>query len=177
MKKKKIFLLGLMGSGKTTVGRLLARRLGWIFFDTDGLIEKKAGLKIRAIFAKRGEAGFRRLEAQALRRVSRHPSPAVISTGGGAPTLAANRTVMRMSGLRVYLQVPLELIFKRLKKSGLKKRPLLVAGGFAALRGLARERATAYGQSEMKVRALGKPDQVADRILRQIKRTKPDFLR
>jgi shikimate kinase len=175
MKKPKLFLTGLMGSGKTTIGKLLAKRLGWDFFDTDLLVEKKAGAKIAVIFSRLGEARFRRMEASALARVARDPRPAVISTGGGAPALAANRRLMRARGIRIHLQISLRRIFKRLGERGLKKRPLLAQGGFQALRKLSSQRAAAYRQAEILVRAGATPERVVSRILRRLREKNPGF--
>lgn len=179
MKKTALFLTGLMGSGKSTVGRVLAGRLGWNFFDTDSLVEKKARLKVSKIFVRLGESRFRSMETAALRKAlgsaASPTKPVVIATGGGLPVLAVNRSLMRKAGLRVYLRVPLTRLFKRLKGQGLKKRPLLTAGGFAALQRLARQREAVYASAEIRVRADQDPERVADRILRQIQKKKPGF--
>ena len=177
MKKRKIFLTGLMGSGKTSCGRLLARRLGWPFLDTDALAEAKSGMKVAAIFSRFGEARFRRMEASALKSAARRPGPAVIATGGGAPMLVGNRRVMVKTGLRVFLQVPLRRLLQRLGAKGRSRRPLLAAGASKALRHLAATRAAVYRQCEIQVRADTTPGKVVERVLRQINKKKPGFFR
>lgn len=89
-----VVLVGLRGSGKTTVGRLVATELGWPFADTDALVEESAGQSIAAIFASEGEAGFRRRESAALAELL-GDGPLVVATGGGAVLSEANRELMR----------------------------------------------------------------------------------
>src|SRR4051812_17978196 len=95
-----IFLIGFMASGKTTVGRLLAERLGWAFVDLDEVIEVAAGKTVAEIFAAEGEAGFRRRETEALREVVQRRKT-VVATGSGAPCREENISAM-LAGGRVY---------------------------------------------------------------------------
>jgi shikimate kinase len=122
-KADKIYLIGFMGSGKSTTGRRLAGYLGWSFVDIDELIEKKAGMKIREIFSEKGEEFFRLSEAEALKETE-SVSNAVIATGGGAPCFSENMKFMLANGLTVYLKLPPDKLKERLDKSG-DKRPLL----------------------------------------------------
>ncbi|HIC97788.1 MAG TPA: shikimate kinase, partial [Aquificaceae bacterium] len=82
MERKRVFLVGFMGSGKTTVGGIVARRLGWEFLDTDEEIEKKEGMSVKDIFTRKGELYFRKLELEVLKEVSGRES-VVVATGGG----------------------------------------------------------------------------------------------
>lgn len=112
-----IFLLGFMGCGKSTVGRLLSDELGWSFFDLDEEIEKAAGRPISEIFDTLGEAEFRRMESIALReRVSAvlKGRPQVISLGGGAFTIAENRHTASENGVTIWLDTPLNVIEQRI---------------------------------------------------------------
>lgn len=117
-----IYLVGMMGAGKTTIGRQLARRLNRPFVDTDHEIEARTGVKIPVIFEIEGEAGFRRRESQLIEELAA-AGGAVLATGGGAVLDPANRAAMGRSGLVVYLSVPPELLWERTRND--KNRPLL----------------------------------------------------
>ena len=117
-----IYLVGLMGAGKTTVGRKLAKLLLLDFIDTDQLIEQRSGVSINHIFAVEGEIGFRDREAKLLAGISADRQ-AVIATGGGIITRLENRLVMRKYGQVIYLRTPVNILWKRLRSS--KTRPLL----------------------------------------------------
>jgi shikimate kinase len=119
----KIFLIGFMGSGKSTAGRKLASQLNWSFIDLDEKIQKMEGMKIPDIFSMKGEPYFRKLETQALHELKLETN-AVISTGGGTPCFGDNMDYMLSSGLTVYIRMtPLDLK-KRLEGSA-EGRPLL----------------------------------------------------
>lgn len=121
---RNIVLIGLMGAGKTTVGRIVADRLGRPFVDTDDVVEHEAGRSIPAIFAEEGERGFRRREATAVRQVAALRGQ-VIAVGGGAVLDPGNRTQLRMTGDMILLDaVPAEL-GERLSAEGAGERPLL----------------------------------------------------
>src|ERR671913_807577 len=98
-----IYLVGLMGAGKTSVGRLLARRLGKTFYDCDHEIERVTGVRIPVIFEIEGEAGFRARESRMLAELARREN-IVLATGGGAVLSAENRRVLAQSGTVVYLR-------------------------------------------------------------------------
>lgn len=112
---KHIALVGFMAAGKTTVGRHLARELGFPFIDTDELIVAREG-PIQALFARVGEAGFRAAEFEAVRAVLDGPL-AVIALGGGAVTHAPTQALLAARALRVYLDVPVETLVARLRRS------------------------------------------------------------
>ena len=111
-----------MGAGKTTVGKKLAHRLGYLFIDTDREIEKEQGCSISEIFKYAGEECFRDLETEILQKLQSMQN-LVIATGGGMVLRDENRNLMQSLGTRVYLQVELQELMRRLKKD--KKRPLL----------------------------------------------------
>lgn len=118
-----IVLVGLMGSGKTTVGKIIARKLCWEFIDTDSLISEQAGGRsIPDLFAEEGEAGFRRRESEALRGLLGRRN-AVIATGGGIVTVPRNRPLLRHLGFIVWLEAPVPLLARR--TSFTQDRPLL----------------------------------------------------
>lgn len=118
-----IFLIGFMGSGKSTVGKLLADRLDLPFIDSDKAIEQAAGKTISAIFEQDGEAAFRTLEMNFLRRMQSEPR-SVIAVGGGLPTLEGALEAMHQSGLVIYLNTSLLTLLKRLRDEK-AERPLL----------------------------------------------------
>lgn len=137
-----IFLVGLMGAGKTSVGRLLARRLGKTFYDCDHEIERATGVKVAVIFEIEGEAGFRARESRMLADLVRRRE-AVLATGGGAILSAENRALLGANGVVVYLRaMPLDL-WKRTRHD--KNRPLLkTADPLAKLEQLFEERDALY---------------------------------
>ena len=121
----RIFIVGPMASGKSTLGKKLAQTLNIDFIDTDKEIEKKAGAEISWIFEVEGEKGFRERERKVLNK-SIDKEDVVISTGGGIVTVKKNRDLMTAKGKVVYLKTPLEIQLKRTEKD--KKRPLLAKG-------------------------------------------------
>ena len=118
-----IVLIGFMGSGKTTVGKALSVKCGREFLDTDALIEANEGRKISEIFAKEGEAHFRKLEYAVLNNLT-EAKDKIISTGGGIVTYPDNRGLLKKAGKVVYLRVKPETVVKRLE--GDESRPLLM---------------------------------------------------
>lgn len=117
-----VALVGLMGAGKSTVGRRLAVQLGRTFYDSDDEIEKAAGLSVADIFALHGEEEFRRVERRVLERLLSGP-PHVLATGGGAYMSAETRQLMRDKAVTVWLNADLETLWKRVSKRS--HRPLL----------------------------------------------------
>jgi shikimate kinase len=150
-----VLLCGLMGSGKSRVGRALASRLGWPFLDTDERIEKAAGMKIAEIFARQGEPAFRRLETEALSGLP--GARCVVALGGGAVVSAENRRLLRAKGRVVWLDAAPETLAERIGDS--QKRPLLAgldrAGRVAKLTQLRAERLAAYEDGTLRVQTDG----------------------
>lgn len=120
--RNNIVFIGFMGSGKTSVGRLVAQRLGFQFVDTDAVVVERAGMQIPEIFARHGEPWFRDHETSALSSLG-ILSRAVISTGGGVVLRPENRKLLRELGFVVWLTASEEVIFERVSRN--KKRPLL----------------------------------------------------
>ena len=120
----RIFLIGYMGSGKTTIGKLLATRLGYSFVDMDAHIEEKQFKTISQIFAEKGEHEFRLLEQKCLHEVAEYDN-VIISTGGGAPCFFDNMEYMNSHGLTIYLKLTASELAGRLEAIGVSKRPLL----------------------------------------------------
>lgn len=118
-----IFLVGYMGCGKSTLGREMARRLGYEFVDTDNFIEEQQGKKISAIFAEEGENYFRKLEREAVKSLKGRDN-VIVSTGGGLPCFNGNMELMNEMGFTVFIKLDPEMLVKRLSKTG-SKRPLL----------------------------------------------------
>ena len=164
MPVERVFLVGLSGSGKTTVGRLLAEQLGWEFVDSDTHIEQRAGRALEVIFAEEGEAEFRALEAAALREIAGR-SRVVVATGGGAPTSAASREAIA-SGLVIWLDVTPERAAARLAADPVTAiRPLLAGDPLARLEALFEARRPLYEQSDHSIAVdYYSPRQVAERI-------------
>lgn len=120
-----IYLVGLMGAGKTTIGRVLAKRLGLAFVDSDHEIEARTGVRIPTIFEIEGEDGFRKREAQVILDLARTGGQ-VVATGGGAVLRQENRENLKASGLVIYLDVPPQALWERTRHD--KNRPLLQVG-------------------------------------------------
>lgn len=138
----RIFIVGPMASGKSTLGKKLAQTLSIDFVDTDREIEKKAGAEISWIFEVEGEKSFREREIKVLKK-SINRDDVVISTGGGIVTVKENRALMATNGTVVYLKTPLEIQLKRTEKD--KKRPLLAKGNKKQiLKALKKERDPKY---------------------------------
>lgn len=119
----KIYILGFMGSGKTTIGMKLAAHLNWSFIDLDRDIEERTGLTIPELFSRHGEAYFRRVESDMLKNL-RTINRAVISTGGGAPCFGGNMEFMQETGLTIYLKLAPGQLRSRLSGTG-QERPLI----------------------------------------------------
>lgn len=149
MTARLIYLIGPRGSGKTTVGRALAARLGWAFADADDHIEAAAGATIAALFAAEGEAGFRDHESAALAELCGRADH-VVATGGGAVLRPSNRDLLRASGFVVWLDVSPETAWARLQAdpTTAARRPnLTAAGGLAEVRALITAREPLYRET------------------------------
>jgi shikimate kinase len=160
----KIYLVGFMAAGKTTVARALAARLGWRAEDVDELIEARERRPVADIFARQGELYFRTIEREILRLLLpiRH---AVIATGGGTFMDLENRTAINLDGFSVWLDVPFETVLARLPADG--RRPL--AADRAQMERLFVARQAAYAQAHLRLEAGAAPaEEIADRILERI---------
>ncbi|GLV57041.1 hypothetical protein KDH_38790 [Dictyobacter sp. S3.2.2.5] len=171
-----VFLIGLSGSGKSTVGRLLAQRLGRPLLDVDALIEQEYGERIPAIFARHGEEYFRTLEARMLAHAVQQPDDAIIVTGGGIVVRPENRALMTLHGVRVFLQVDPRESLLRLQAQHLREqrqgqtleiRPLLSGTDpLANLQRMLAAREAWYQEAELTCLTQGKPtEQVAGEII------------
>jgi shikimate kinase len=166
-----LILIGLMGSGKSAVGRILAEALGRPFVDTDHLVQERTGATIPEIFASRGEDGFRELEAAVVAELAGRDG-LVVATGGGAVLRPDNRVHLRRSGLVFWLTAPPEELLARASAQGLESRPLLASGDpLERLRQLAADREEAYRSTAHHViETAGRtPEGVAEAILRLFK--------
>ena len=141
-KRDNLFLVGLMGAGKTTVGRLLARQYGKTFHDSDHEIEARCGVKIPVIFEIEGESGFRKREEAAIAQLTSLTN-VVLATGGGAVLSSANREKLKQNGVVIYLRGTPEQLFERTRHD--RNRPLLqTADPLARLRELYKQRDPLY---------------------------------
>lgn len=158
-----VFLIGMMGAGKTTIGRLLAQRLGYRFLDTDAVIEQFTKQSVAQVFAEAGEAEFRSLETQVLAELSTYVRT-VTATGGGIVLKPENWSYLR-HGLIVWLDVPVQQLQARLQ--GDTTRPLLQEDPSAKLELLLNQRQNLYAQADVRVtyQENETPEQVVDRTL------------
>jgi shikimate kinase len=162
-----VVLIGYRGSGKSTVGRIVAQRLGWEFVDVDEWIVREAGRSIADIFADEGEAGFRAREAGSVQRAISQPGR-VVSVGGGAVEAAGNRAGLHGYGLAIWLDAPAELLWERIcadpHSAGL--RPDLAGGGLAEVEMILARRRPLYAETaHLSVSTAGKsPAKVAAEI-------------
>jgi shikimate kinase len=164
-----LYLVGMMGSGKSTAGRHLAELLGYRFLDADSSIEQVAGRPIPEIFAREGEAGFRQLEAAVLNQIASWHS-LVVATGGGVVTRPENWGQLHQ-GVVIWLDAPEALLLERLSGDP-TPRPLLQADDPAArLQALVAERRPLYAQADLHIVQDGRPaEQVAAQILEALPR-------
>jgi|TARA_B100001173_G_scaffold279542_1_gene262405 shikimate kinase len=161
---RSIYLIGMMGSGKTSTGRPLAKRLGYGFVDADAVIEQVAGCAIPEIFEREGEAGFRSIESQVLNAISQRHS-LVVATGGGVVTKPENWGQLH-SGIVVWLDVNRAQLIERLRDDSTQRPLLQQPNPEAALDTLLQERRPLYGEADLTVVIKDEsPDAVADGIL------------
>jgi shikimate kinase len=159
-----VYLIGMMGVGKTTVGRLLAQELGYGFLDTDEVIVKAAGKSINQIFADEGETTFRNLESNVLSQVCAY-TKLTIATGGGIVLKQENWSYLH-HGLIVWLDVPVDILLKRLAEDD--TRPLLQdPNPEAKLRSLLQQRQPLYSQADLHltITEVETPEQIVTRII------------
>jgi len=164
MPNQRIYLVGFMGAGKSTVGRELSLKLRWPFIDLDVEIEKSENLSVREIFAQFGEFHFRQLERAHLRRVSATPQ-AVIALGGGVYIDAENRALVDATGVAVWLEASLSSVKDRVRPDG--TRPLLADAEQA--RQLYAERLPSYRLARIHVLTDNRlPDAIAEEIVQKV---------
>ncbi|WP_324616237.1 shikimate kinase [Lusitaniella coriacea] len=162
-----IFLVGMMGTGKTTVGKSLAKKLGYRFFDTDESIERVANQTVREIFEEYGESDFRELETKVLAELSTLTRSA-IATGGGIVLKPMNWSYLHQ-GLIIWLDAPVPLIVERLRED--TTRPLLDTPNLTdTLTELLESRRNLYAQADLRleIEADRTPDAIADTIIKRI---------
>ena len=165
MRPDRVILIGFMGCGKSTVGRLLAERLGWELVDTDALIEARTGTPVTRIFRDQGEHAFRDTETEALASLEQKPR-LVVATGGGAPAQPRNRKFFSTTAAIFHLRVSLAAVRERTR--GDAGRPLLSLSP-NALRALYDSRQPIYDSMGTAVETDGRtPEEVADEIFRQL---------
>ena len=160
-------MIGMMGAGKTTVGRLVAQQLGYGFIDTDDVIAKAAGRSINELFAQEGEAAFRQLESEVLSQVCAHVK-LTVATGGGIILRRENWGYLR-HGLVVWLDVPVEILYDRLTED--ITRPLLQDVDLKGkLRSLLEERQPLYSQADLHITVDegDTPEQIANKVMTAI---------
>ena len=166
---RSIYLIGMMGSGKTSTGRPLAKRLGYGFVDADAVIEQVAGCTIPEIFERDGEAGFRSIESQVLNAISQRHS-LVVATGGGVVTKPENWGQLH-SGIVVWLDVNRAQLIERMRDDSTQRPLLQQPNPEAALDTLLQERRPLYGEADLTVVIKDEsPDAVADGILQRLPR-------
>jgi shikimate kinase len=161
---ERIILIGMMGAGKTTVGRLLARRRGWSYVDSDAQIVDRTGRTVREIFEADGEAAFRRLESEVLRDAFDGDGRVVVSVAGGAVLDLENRRMIREGGAIVWLRAPVEVLASRVTSGD--HRPLLQDDPEETLRRLYAEREPLYQElADVTVDvSSATPDAIVDQI-------------
>jgi shikimate kinase len=166
-KPRAIFLIGFMGAGKTTVGRILAREIGAGFVDLDEVIERECGVSISEIFARFGEDYFRDLETRSLGSVDTD-KVMVIATGGGVVLREGNWSIMRQRGVTVYLRASPEVLYMRVRDSSF--RPLLnVKNPKERLFELLSQRASLYERADLIIDTDSiSPYDVAEEIIRRL---------
>lgn len=163
-----IFLVGMMGSGKTTTGKLLAEELGLPFFDTDEIISSIAGMPVYGIFSAMGEKYFRDLEHEVIENWKL--AHGVIATGGGLPCHDGLMDLLNEKGRTVYLQCPEDVIFERIGND--PERPLIA--GLSAqearqkMETLTRQREPFYCQASIMVNATQLPEKLVSNIIREL---------
>lgn len=172
---RRVFLIGFMGAGKTSAGKALAALLGWRFQDLDDLIESREGANVAAIFAEKGEAGFRQAEAQALEHLlqdAAHQSDLVVALGGGTYVQPANRTLLEQAdAVTVLLEAPVEELRRRCRTED-RVRPL--ARDEQRFLELYVQRQPAYSLARHKVQTLNKTVEAVAAEIAQLLSPRPE---
>lgn len=165
--RRGLVLIGYRGTGKSTVGRLVADRLGRPFVDADRVLEARAGRSIAAIFADQGEAAFRDLEAAILADLTARGDGAILATGGGAILRDSNRAALRRFGVVVWLTADPEILAARLDRDRDARPALTAAGTLDEIAAVLRDRTPLYrAVADVEVATTGRdPSAVADAVL------------
>jgi shikimate kinase len=167
-----VVLIGMMGSGKTTIGRILARRLNRAFLDTDREIERRTGQTVSQIFALQGEAAFREQETELLRDLLDWPRSTVIATGGGIVVRERNLDLLKQLGIVVWLTMSPDSLVERLRYSRRQGRPLLQTEHWPeVVRRLMAERSASYQRAADLALAVDglAPGQVVAEVMRHLR--------
>ncbi len=173
---RSVVLVGMMGAGKTAVGRALAGRIGVPFLDSDAEIESAANMSIAEIFERDGEAFFRDRETQVIARLL-EGAPGILSTGGGAFLSERNRALISEKGVSVWLDADLPLLWNRVRHKD--TRPLLrTANPLATLKSLYEARVPIYAMADLAVQARPEyaVETMADEVLRTLAEARPDVV-
>ena len=165
---RRILLVGMMGAGKTTVGKLTARELGWDYLDSDAEVEAETGATVPELFARDGETAFREAEARALRAACARASNVVVSVAGGAVLRPENRTLIAASGTVIWLRAQVDTLARRVGSGA--GRPLLDGDPLTALADLEAVRRPFYAEvADLTIDVDGlPPSAVAARILEAV---------
>ena len=165
---RSIVLVGMMGVGKSSIGRRLAARLGVPFVDADTEIEKAAGMSIADIFARHGEADFRSGEARVIARLL-DGGPQVLATGGGAVMNADTRVAIKAKGVSIWLSAELDVLMRRINKRKNDRPMLQTADPEATLRELLVAREPVYARADLTVQSREVPhDAIVGEIVREL---------
>jgi len=148
--RRSIVLVGMMGAGKSSIGRRLAQRVGLSFIDADAEIEAAAGMTIAEIFASYGEPYFRSGEQRVIARLL-GSGPQVLATGGGAYINAETRAAIRQKGISVWLKADFEVLMRRVKRRATADRPMLQGDPAQRIRHLMEERYPVYAEANVTV--------------------------
>ena len=174
--KRRVFLIGFMGAGKTSVGQSLARRLGWNFCDLDRVIEAREQKSVAEIFAELGEPGFRLVESAALAELLQAGGPQsdlVVALGGGTFAQPANREALHQAGaLTILLEAPLDELQRRCANDSTVRPLAMQEAGFAEL---FRQRQSAYSLAKQRVETSGNTvEEVAEKVARILAEAMPE---
>src|SRR6187402_104543 len=148
--RRSVVLVGMMGAGKSSIGRRLAQRLGVSFVDADAEIEAAAGMTIAEIFASYGEPYFRSGEQRVIARLL-ESGPQVLATGGGAYMNAETRTAIRQKGISVWLKADFDVLMRRVKRRSTADRPMLQGDPAQRIAHLMAERYPVYAEADVTV--------------------------
>ena len=170
--RRSIVFVGMMGVGKSSIGRRLGARLGVPFVDADAEIEKAAGMSIADIFARHGEADFRSGEARVIARLL-EGGPQILATGGGAVMNPDTRAAIKAKGVSIWLHAEFDVLMRRIAKRKNDRPMLQTADPAATLRQLLAEREPIYAQSDLTVQSREVPH---DAIVAEIMRALAAFL-